>query len=267
MKVLVFVAFFIFSFNLCIIIEKKEQLHVDNNAKYQQKDNTFYNTVRKPENNESMTFLQTNETLHMNNKEQWYIPNFNDKSNEKDYFISDITKNNLIHFINNIRKKTITNPFMGYSKLLHIKCKNCDAEFERLSKDYFNSFDQNNFDDVDFKMIGISLYCFQTTDKGISKCLFTEIGKIPYVKLDTEQAVLYMLEILSNENIKGNIYIYTPVSSCCYCLNTVNDFLEKYPELSIHLYFVNDYTGKHQDCVKGDITKWRGLSMKKINKL
>ena len=198
--------------------EPKQPKHtpISNTLSSKRRNMTNSNELLHDVNNEirentNMSLIQTNIKIQIKNKENWFRPKLTDNQNEKQILISNIykTKVDWKNFIYSIRERTITNSFVGYSKLIYIKCKNCAQEFEELSKNYYAAFNQKNKEETDFRMIGLTMFCFDQNKQGFSSCLFSEIAKRPGMRIDTEQSALFIFEIITNEELKEG-YIYTP---------------------------------------------------------
>ena len=112
--------------------EPKQPKHtpISNTLSSKRRNMTNSNELLHDVNNEirentDMSLIQTNIKIQIKNKENWFRPKLTDNQNEKQILISNIykTKVDLENFIYSIRERTITNSFVGYSKLIYIKCK------------------------------------------------------------------------------------------------------------------------------------------------
>ena len=201
------------------------------------------------EQNEINALIRSSDTNIIN----WYKPDLIQQNNKNRFLISQAYQNNksFKEFIYYLREKTITNFFIGYSKMIYSNCYNCFKEFKVISKKYWWIFNKKNINDEEYKMIGLALYCPYQSNNGMKTCLFTEMGKIPTVPIDSEQGILFVFEILSNMSLNGEVFIYTPVISCKNCKKTAIDFTKKYKNLKISLFYaINEDNNKSYSCPK-----------------
>ena len=133
---------------------------------------------------------------------------------------------------------------MYYSPIKKVSCFDCETEFEKLSKNYYEQFNEEN--KIYGVMEGITMICPPKNQLIKGTCLFTEIDKIRAVKIDTEQLALAIFEIIYNGNLYGTIYFYSYKSSCKYCQDTSLLYISKYKNLKIKYFYIKDYSLYHE---------------------
>lgn len=92
------------------------------------------------EQNEINALIRSSDTNIIN----WYKPDLIQQNNKNRFFISQAYQNNksFKEFIYYLREKTITNSFIGYSKMIYSNCYNCFKEFKVISKKYWWIFNK-----------------------------------------------------------------------------------------------------------------------------
>ena len=139
--------------------------------------------------------------------------------------------------------------FLIYQQVEGYICplKICDAKF----KDLITNFKQSKVSSTDKGMPGIALIC-NTQGSSADECTLYFFNKIERFPIDSEFGLLMMLELINKGNITNkHFFIYERKAPCMICFNYYDTFLQKYPSVSIDVYFSKFETIDKKDLLNG----------------
>ena len=100
-------------------------------------------------------------------------------------------------------------------------------------------------------MRGSALIC-NTQGSSADECTLYFFNKIERFPIDSEFGLLMMLELINKGNITNkHFFIYERKAPCMICFNYYDTFLQKYPSVSIDVYFSKFYTIDKKDLLNG----------------